>query len=146
MNKDWVRSKKEINAKYNLRTFIEASPDVKGKYEIIDLPAIDLSLYKEGPENLESRQKLAIILEESLMEHGFFKLVGHGIEKEVFDNLKAIGQSIFELPEEEKSNFIASSQFIEEERNRDLGVVRGVGFKPKGYWTYASLIDRKSVV
>lgn len=138
MNEDWVRRKKEINAKYNLRPFIKASPDVKGNYETIDLPAIDLSLYKEGSECFESRRKLAIILEESLKEHGFFKLIAHGIEKEVFDNLKSIGQSIFELPEEEKSKLIANSQCIEEEKNRNLGIVRGAGFKPKSYWTYAN--------
>ena len=138
MDEYWVRRKKKINAKYNVRPFIEASPEVRGKYKLIDLPAIDLSLYKEGAEGLESRQNLALKLEESLKEHGFFKLVGHGIEKEVFDNLKSIGQSIFELPEEEKINFMANSQCIEEEGNRELGIVRGAGFKPKGYWTYAN--------
>lgn len=80
MNEDWVRRKKEINAKYNLRPFIEASPDVKGNYKTIDLPANDLSLYREGSECFESRRKLANILEESLKEHGSFKLIGHGIE------------------------------------------------------------------
>lgn len=137
MGKFEVNRKKEINAKYNVRPFIEASPELQGKYEIIDLPAIDLALYKEGNEGLEGRQKLALELKESLTQHGFFKLVGHGIDKDIFDNLKSIGQSIFELSDEEKSSFMANSQCIEEERDRELGIVRGIGFKPRGHWNYA---------
>lgn len=75
MDEGWVRKKKEINAKYNHRPFIEASPDAKGNHETIDLPSIDLSLYREGTENFETRQQLAFRLEDSLKEHGFFKLV-----------------------------------------------------------------------
>lgn len=136
LNRDEI--KREINKKYNLRPFKETPSELKEDYDLIDLPAIDLSQYRIGKEGLASRKKLASELEESLKEHGFFKLVGHGINEEVFDSLRSLGQSAFELPEEEKSRFLAGTQCIDGEKNRELGVIRGSGFKPRGYWTYAN--------
>ncbi|GME70961.1 unnamed protein product [Ambrosiozyma monospora] len=131
-----VATQEEIDKKYNLRPFVDAP---ESKVEIpnkIDLEAIDFSTYKEGPEGLESRQKLAKQLEGALTDYGFFKIVGHGISEETFNKLKAITQSIFELPAEEKAKYIAGTYPIEQEKDSDLGIVSGVGFKPRGHWTY----------
>lgn len=49
------------------------------------LPTLDLSLYMHG--NASERQKLASRLLDSLSEHGFVKLVGHGVSDERIDEL-----------------------------------------------------------
>ena len=130
-------NKKKVNARYNLRPFNEAPSEIAGDYDFIEIPAIDLSEYEYGPRGLKSRQKLAEELEKSVTGYGFFNLVGYGITEEELSNMKSIGQSIFELSEEEKDKFLAGTKNFYQEKERDLGVIRGNGFKPKGYWTYA---------
>ena len=44
------------------------------------LPKLDLSLYTHGDEH--QRQELASQLLKSLQDHGFVKLVGHGIDND----------------------------------------------------------------
>lgn len=128
--------KRQVNEKYNLRPFTEAPSEIRGDYDLIEIPPIDLSLYRDGPNGFDSRLKLAKVLEKSATSYGFFKLVGHGITEEEFSKLKSIGQSIFELPNDEKSNFLAGTKPFYQEKKRELGVIRGNGFKPRGYWTY----------
>lgn len=129
--------KAEIDKQYNVRPFREA-PTTKENIQLMELEAIDLSKYQEGPEGLESRKKLAKQLEEALTTYGFFKLVGHGIEEETFDRMKLLAQSIFELPEETKAKFLAGERKLPQEADRELGVIRGTGYKPKGHWEYSN--------
>lgn len=118
-----------------LRPFVEA-PASSIKVPQIDLAAIDLSSYVEGPQGRESRVKLAKSLKEALVTYGFFKLVGHGVEEETFDKLKSLTQGIFEAPQEEKVKFLAGEQKYAPEADRELGVVRGTGYKPRGHWEF----------
>lgn len=124
----------EIDRKYNVRPFIQATPS-KAQVETIELDAIDLSLFREGPEHLEARKALAAKLEKSISTYGFFSVVNHGIDTERFDHLRSIAQSILELPEETKRKHLAGALTSDEEdRSKSLGGERGAGFKPRGYW------------
>lgn len=125
----------ELDKKLHLRPFEEA-PETKEQVKVVGLHAIDLSQFKEGPEHLPARQKLAKQLETALSTDGFFKIVNHGIPGETLDYLRAIGQSIPEIPEDEKKNFVGGEHDIEEEKDYGLGVIRGTGFKPRGYLQY----------
>lgn len=127
----------EIDKKYNLREFVEA-PATQSEVDQIGLESIDLSGYVEGPEGLETRQKLAKQLEKALTVDGFFKLIGHGIPESHLQLLRSVGQSIAEIPEEEKRNFVGGTQWDEQEKDVDLGVIRGPGFKPRGYFDYGN--------
>lgn len=49
------------------------------------LPTLNLSLYTQG--NASQRQELASRLLDSLSQHGFVKLVGHGVSDEKLDEL-----------------------------------------------------------
>ncbi|CCE72971.1 Piso0_000579 [Millerozyma farinosa CBS 7064] len=128
-------SVEEIDKKYNVRAFKEAEP-TKEKLDVIELDAIDLSLFKEGPENYDARKSLADKLEKSISTFGFFSVVNHGISKESFARLRSISQSVLELPEDVKRQHLAGAlRSDEEDRKRSLGGERGAGFKPKGYWS-----------
>lgn len=119
---------------YKLRPFIEAQTS-KSNIKPIELDAIDLSLFQEGPEFLSQRQELAAKLENSLSTYGFFSLINHGIDLETFDRLRSIAQSVLELPQEIKEKHLAGAlKSDEEDRSRSLGGERGAGFKPRGYW------------
>ncbi|KAK6465165.1 hypothetical protein DFJ63DRAFT_8976 [Scheffersomyces coipomensis] len=130
-----MSSVEEIDKKYNVRPFIEAQPS-KEDFEVIELESIDLSLFKEGPEYLEQRQELADKLEQSLSTYGFFSLVNHGIEQAEFEKLRSIAQSLLELPEDVKRQYLAGALTSDaEDRSVSLGAERGAGFKPRGYWS-----------
>ncbi|KAG7829304.1 hypothetical protein KL920_003097 [Ogataea angusta] len=105
---------------------------------VVQLEEIDLSLFDEGP---EVRQALAERLEKALTDHGFFQLVNHGL---VTDHLSSIGRQVFEEPDEVKAKHIAGQNDLPEEAYKQLGVVRGSGYKPRGYWTYIN--DQKDRV
>ena len=81
--------KEQRELKYKLRPFIEAQPS-KSNIKPVELDAIDLSLFREGPEFLAQRKKLAAKLENSLSTYGLFFI----------DRLRSIAQCILELPEE----------------------------------------------
>jgi len=49
------------------------------------LPTLDLSLYTDG--HAVERQQLASQLLDSLSQHGFVKLVGHGVSRETVEEL-----------------------------------------------------------
>ncbi|ODV66112.1 Clavaminate synthase-like protein [Hyphopichia burtonii NRRL Y-1933] len=128
-------NREEIEKKYNVRPFKEATPSKSG-IKPIELDSIDLSLFKEGPENFETRKQLADKLERSISTYGFFSLINHGIDTERFDHLRSIAQSILELPEETKRNHLAGALTSDsEDRSKSLGGERGAGFKPRGYWS-----------
>ena len=55
-------------------------PHLVCRQVIMTLPTLDLSLYTHG--NALQRQELASRLLDSLSEHGFVKLVGHGVSDE----------------------------------------------------------------
>lgn len=132
MTRNIGKEQKEL--KYKLRPFIEAQPS-KSNIKPVELDAIDLSLFREGPEFLAQRQKLAAILENSLSTYGFFSLINHGIDIQTFDRLRSIAQCILELPEEVKRKHLAGALKSDEEvRSKSLGGERGAGFKPRGYW------------
>ncbi|KAK6204467.1 uncharacterized protein RJT21DRAFT_132072 [Scheffersomyces amazonensis] len=124
-----------IDKKYNVRPFVEATPS-KSKVDVIELDAIDLSLFKEGPGHLKQRQELAAKLEKSLSTYGFFSLINHGIDTEEFEHLRSVAQSLLELPEEVKRQYLAGALTSDsEDRSISLGGERGAGFKPRGYWS-----------
>lgn len=125
----------DLDSKYNLRPFLEA-PESKLPVETIGLAAIDLGKFQYGQAGLEARRELASKLEKSLTTYGFFKLINHGIPVEEITKLRAITQSVFELPDQVKAEYQAGNQVLPEDHDRSLGVVRGVGFKPRGFWVY----------
>lgn len=125
----------QIDKKYNVRPFIEA-PLSKSDIEPVQLDALDLSLYKDGSEHFETRKKLADQLEKSISTSGFFSVVNHGIDVERFESLKAIAQSLLEIPAEEQGPYLAGAWKSDlEDRTKSVGAERGAGFKPKGYWS-----------
>lgn len=126
----------QIKQKYNFRPFKEATPTKNTDVPTIELDSIDFSQYRDGPEGLESRKQLAAHLEKSISTYGFFNVINTGFPNEKFDYLRSIAQSILELPEEEKLQFLAGAQQTDlEDKSKSLGGERGAGFKPRGYWT-----------
>lgn len=125
----------QIDKKYNVRPFVQASPSTSG-VKPIELDAIDLSQFEEGTENFHKRKALADKLEKSISTYGFFSLINHGIDTERFDHLRSIAQSILELPEDKKRQYLAGALTSDaEDRSISLGGERGAGFKPRGYWS-----------
>ncbi len=127
--------KKSVNEKYNVRPFVHVKPTTE-KIDYVHLSPIDLSTYKDGAEGYESRKALADELEKDLKTYGFFALVGHGVKKELLDKLHAIGQSVMELPEDEKEKYYAGGKTTDtEDKTKTEGGERGNGYKPRGYWS-----------
>ncbi|KAG0683024.1 hypothetical protein C6P40_000648 [Pichia californica] len=124
----------EIRRKYKFRPFIDA-PLSKTDADILELPIIDLSKFDIS---FDERKKLANTLESALTHYGFFRLINHGFTPEFLDHLKSISQSTFETTDEIKSNFFAGKTRIDIDKDLELGVIRGTGYKPKGYWTYTN--------
>lgn len=125
----------QLENKYNVREFKEAPASSMNNIPVIELQAIDLSEYAEGPEGLPARQKLAAILEQSLKTYGFFNVVNWGFDQDKLAYLKAIAQSVLEVPEEEKLNYLAGARQTDlEDIKTSLGGERGGGYKPRGYW------------
>lgn len=127
--------KLEARKKFNYRPFVEA-PETKCKENTLEIEALDFSTYKEGPKGLQSRQKLADQLEQALTTYGFFKVVNFGLSNEILQEVLSISQSTFDEPEDVKTKFLAGEKKLPEEEERPLGIVRGSGYKPKGYWKY----------
>lgn len=128
-------SKVEIDARYGVRPFVDP-PATKVNLDGLTLDTIDLSLFKEGPQFLEQRQKLADALEKSITTYGFFNLVNFGFSDEKVEYLRAISQLVLELPDAVKAQYLASAPTKEQvvEKGNKLGGERGTGFKPRGYW------------
>lgn len=125
----------DIDLKYGLRPFVDA-PATKEDLDGLTLDAIDLSLFKEGPQYLEQRQELADTLEKSITTYGFFNLVNFGFPDDKIEHLRAVSQLVLELPDSTKAQYLASAPTKEQEVEREgnLGGERGTGFKPRGYW------------
>ncbi|CAK7904090.1 hypothetical protein CAAN3_07S01860 [[Candida] anglica] len=131
----------KINEKYNVRPFKEASPS-KAQASTIDLDFIDLSLFKEGDENLAGRQKLAATVEKTLTTYGFLAIENHGIDIEEFEKMRSIAQSVCELPEEVQREYLGGAMKSDlEDRSKSLGAERGHGFKPKKYWAMKNGVE-----
>ncbi|CDK26404.1 unnamed protein product [Kuraishia capsulata CBS 1993] len=128
----------EIDQKYNVRPFVDVhETKLKNEIPIVRLDAVDLSQYVSGPEGYASRVELAKVLEASITTYGFFNLVNFGYDLEKIEHLRAVAQSLLQLPSEEKGKYLASTWRKEDEPPIDenfLGGERGQGFKPKGYW------------
>ncbi|EMG49359.1 F6'H2 Feruloyl CoA ortho-hydroxylase 2 [Candida maltosa Xu316] len=121
--------------KYKLRPFKEA-PLSTSPIKPLELEAIDLSLYKEGPEGLPARKKLADQIEKSLSTYGFIVVINHGFPEEKLEFLKSLAQGILETPFDEQKKYLAGALKSDlEDRSVSLGAERGAGFKPKGYWS-----------
>lgn len=122
----------------NFRPFKEAPPSNTSPSELVELEAIDLSKYKDGPEGLEERKKLAATLERGLTTYGFAKLTNFGVPQEKIEEILSLSQSTMEVPDEIKANFVGGEHDLPEEaeQGRVLGVVSGSGYKPLGYWKY----------
>jgi isopenicillin N synthase-like dioxygenase len=129
-----IEEKQKIRAKYNFRPFVEAPPS-KENVEILDIQSLDLSKFDEG---FEARKELANKLEKSLTTYGFFKLINHGFSHEFLETMKSISLSTFNTTDDVKEKFFAGKTTIEEDENLELGVIRGSGYKPRGYWTYTN--------
>lgn len=121
---------------YNLRPFKEAPPSSIKGLPIIQLEAIDLSLFEEGPENYPTRKALADHLEKSVSTTGFFSIINHGISEVELASIRSIAQSTLEIPDDEKKKYSFNAPTSDQEdRTQNLGAERAYGFKPKGYWT-----------
>lgn len=139
----------DLDNSYNVRPFVEAPPIENGTVEVIKLEAIDLSQFEYGPEGLKGRQRLAKQLEGTITTSGFFNVVNIGYESEKLEYLKAIAQSLLELPESEKEKYYSGAPTSEqdlENKKKGLGAERGEGFKPKGFWKMSEDGVRDSIV
>lgn len=127
--------------KYNLRPFVEA-PSSSSSTKPLELEAIDLSLYKEGPENLPIRKQLASQIEKSLSTYGFITVINHGFPESKLEFLKSLAQGILEIPLEEQKKYLAGALKSDlEDRTISVGAERGSGFKPKGYWSMRNGVE-----
>lgn len=126
--------KQRIRDKYNFSPFVDAPPS-KEQYETLDIESIDLSRFDDGP---EARKELAAQLENSLTTYGFFKLINHGFSHEFLETMKSISQATFNTTDDVKNKFFAGKSIIEVDEGLELGVIRGSGYKPRGYWTYTN--------
>lgn len=127
--------KAKVQRDHNFRKFKEA-PLSKEPIEAVQLEAIDLSLYKEGPENFQTRKLLANKLEKSLSTYGFITVTNHGIDTEQLEYLKSLGQAVCELPDEEQAKYLAGALRSDlEDRSKSIGAEHGAGYKPRGYWS-----------
>ena len=127
--------------KYNLRPFVEA-PLSSSSTKPLELEAIDLSLYKEGPENLPIRKQLASQIEKSLSTYGFITVINHGFPESKLEFLKSLAQGILEIPLEEQKKYLAGALKSDlEDRTISVGAERGSGFKPKGYWSMRNGVE-----
>lgn len=126
---------------YTLRPFVEA-PLSTSDEKPIELESIDLSLYKEGPENLSTRKGLADKIEKSLSTYGFISVINHGFEAEKLEHLKSVAQSLLGVPVEEQKRYLAGALKSDlEDRSRSIGAERGSGYKPKGYWSMRNGVE-----
>ena len=62
------------------------------------LPTVDLSLFREP----ETRSDFIVSLREVLYDHGFFYLIGHGVDPSLMDRVLEVSKEFFALPESEK--------------------------------------------
>lgn len=139
----------EVDHKYNVRPFVEAPAIEEGKPEVIKLDAIDLSQFQYGPQGLQARERLARQLERTITTSGFFNVINFGYDTEKLEYLKAIAQSLLELPESEKEKYYSGAPTAEkdlENKKKGLGAERGEGFKPKGFWKMSEDGVRDSIV
>lgn len=118
---------------YKLKPFVDVHP-TKLDLDPLNLLAIDLSLFKEGEENLAQRLELAKVLESSITTYGFFNLINFGVSPETVEHIRSISQAVLTLPEEVKLKYLASAATKEQETSDTIGGERGRGFKPRGYW------------
>ncbi|VEU21999.1 DEKNAAC102951 [Brettanomyces naardenensis] len=130
--------KAEVRKKFNFRPFKEAPISKIPSKDTIELDALDFSKFKEGPEGLEDRKKLAKQLEGAVTKYGFFKIVNFGVSQELINQVLSLSQGTLEEPEEVKKQFIGGERNLPHEKERPLGVVRGTGYKPLGYWKYTN--------
>lgn len=131
-----------IDKKYNVRPFEEAPSSKSIIDKPIELDSLDLSLFKEGEENLTSRQNLAANLEKSISTYGFILLQNHGIPIEEISHLRSIAQSINEIPDEEQKKYLAGAMKSDlEDRSKSMGAERGAGFKPRKYWSMKNGVE-----
>ncbi|KAI5966911.1 uncharacterized protein KGF55_000320 [Candida pseudojiufengensis] len=127
--------------KYNLRPFKEA-PLSKTNIKPVELEHLDLSLYKEGPENLNVRKELASKIEKSLSTYGFISVTNHGFDLSKIEFLKSVAQSLLELPVEEQKDYLAGAWKSDlEDRTKSSGGENGSGFKPKQYWSMRNGVE-----
>lgn len=130
-----------IANKYNLKPFKEA-PLSTSPIKPIELQAVDLSLYQDGPENLPIRQKLANQIEKSLSTYGFIMIINHGFPHEKLEFLKSLAQGILQVPIEDQLPYLAGALKSDlEDRSISLGGERGAGYKPKKYWSMRNGVE-----
>ncbi|VEU23109.1 DEKNAAC104107 [Brettanomyces naardenensis] len=127
--------KAEARKKFHFRPSEDAPTSKIAPENTVQLEAIDLSKYKEGEEGLPARKELADQLEGAVTKYGFFKVTNFA-PKELLEQLFSLSQSTFEEPDEVKKQFFAGEHNLPHEKNRPLGVVRGSGYKPAGFWKY----------
>ena len=138
-----VKDTSEIDKRYNVRPFVEA-PASKSGYETIELDALDFGTLQHGESAAarESRQKLAAKVEKSLLTYGFLSIVNHGIDLEEIEHVKSIAQSLCELSPEEQAPYLAGAWKSDlEDRKVSPGAERGLGFKPKKYWSMKNGVE-----
>lgn len=68
-------------------------PESKERFLHLDLPVIDLSW---------KREKVRKLIVRACEEFGFFKLINHGVAKEIIDNVEKESKEFFSLPASEK--------------------------------------------
>ena len=68
--------------------------------DLVTIPTIDFSRFRDG--SIEERKLIGMEIGRACAEIGFFILVGHGIKKEVVDNVWNTTSQFFDLPDESK--------------------------------------------
>ncbi|CAK9439685.1 uncharacterized protein LODBEIA_P37850 [Lodderomyces beijingensis] len=127
---------------YTLRPFKEAPLSSSSSAKPVELESIDLSLYKEGADNLPSRKELAKKIEKSLSTYGFISVINHGFDATKLEYLKSVAQALLESPLEEQKKYLAGALKSDlEDRSKSIGAERASGFKPKGYWSMRNGVE-----
>lgn len=115
-----------------LRPFVQAPAIDATEHNVIKLDAIDLSRFEDGP---AARRQLADQLEKTITTSGFFNVVNFGYPAEKLEHLKAVAQSLVEIPD--KEHYLSGAATAEQDlvnKSKGLGAERGEGFKPRGFW------------
>jgi len=93
-------------------------PESKEQFDWVDMVIIDLSSFdKPG-----GKEELAKKLYDAIKNTGFIYVINFGLSQEEVDEQYNIAQELFELPEDEKRNYVA-----------DLDKGEYIGYKPFGF-------------
>ncbi|CAG8949079.1 hypothetical protein HYFRA_00002208 [Hymenoscyphus fraxineus] len=107
----------------------------------MDLPTLDLSQFTHGNKN--QRQQLASSLLSSLKEHGFVKLINHGVPEGLVSEMWKLSRAFFEMGQDQKAH-IAHQPGPDPQRGwSHVGAESSSGLYRKGFLQTGETINLK---